>query len=414
MRDSYGALVVGAGVAGIRAALDLAETGHKVALIDAAAHIGGQLVRLDHQFPSDHCGMCKMLPLTERDSSSQFCLRKGLFHRNIDLLLMTELERLKGDPGQFSATLRTRSTFVDPHKCIGCGKCAAVCPVRVPSEFNAGLTRRSAIHLPVPQHLPNHYVVDLDTCLRCLECVKACPTGAIDFGLEGRRDFPVLVVGPDVTVAEELRQWLGEREFPVVHAANAAEAVAELEKGGPGEAHIGLVLLSLLLPPEEVKRVVSRSKELAPKRPVVGVAGPDQALDEDRMAELRELGLDRETLRKPLRRGHLAPWVEKRFLRLRTDTHADISVGAVILAAGFETFNPKDDPQDMAGMYMYGQHPGVLTSVEFERLISATGAGGRGRPLLRPGDGRPVRRMAWLQCVGSRDERRKAGYCSSY
>ena len=74
------ALVVGAGISGIRAALDLAETGYGVTLIDRAPHIGGILSKLDNQFPTNHCGMCKMLPLVERDDSAQFCLRKGLFH----------------------------------------------------------------------------------------------------------------------------------------------------------------------------------------------------------------------------------------------------------------------------------------------------------------------------------------------
>ena len=77
MSKRYDALVVGAGVAGIRSALDLAGAGHKVLLIDEKPAMGGHLTQLDHQFPSDHCGMCKMLPLTERDASSQFCLRKG-------------------------------------------------------------------------------------------------------------------------------------------------------------------------------------------------------------------------------------------------------------------------------------------------------------------------------------------------
>jgi len=91
MKKEYGALVVGAGIGGIRAALDLAETGHKVALIDARPNLGGILTQLDLQFPTDGCGMCKMLPLTQRDQSSQYCLRKGLFHKNIDIFLHTEL-----------------------------------------------------------------------------------------------------------------------------------------------------------------------------------------------------------------------------------------------------------------------------------------------------------------------------------
>ncbi|GAG46143.1 unnamed protein product, partial [marine sediment metagenome] len=85
------ALVVGSGISGIRSSLDLAEQGYQVTLIDRAPHMGGILTQLDYQFPTDHCGMCKMLPLVERDASSQYCLRKGLFHENIDIMLSTEL-----------------------------------------------------------------------------------------------------------------------------------------------------------------------------------------------------------------------------------------------------------------------------------------------------------------------------------
>ncbi|KAB1443212.1 FAD-dependent oxidoreductase [Pseudodesulfovibrio senegalensis] len=409
MRDSYGALVVGAGVAGIHAALDLAETGHKVALIDSRANMGGLLSQLDHQFPSDHCGMCKMLPLTERDSSSQFCLRKGLFHRNIDLRLMTELDSLQGDPGQFHATIRTRSTFVDPHKCIGCGQCSEVCPVRVPSEFNAGLTERAAIHLPVPQHVPNHYAVDLDNCVRCLECVKACPTGAIDFRLDERKDFPVLVADADASVGRELAEWFKEREFPLTHAADSVAAVTHMES-----QPVSLVMVSLGLPDDEVRRIISRAKELDPNLPVHLVLDEGQTLGDDDRKALIEMGASRDMLQKPLQRAAISNWLEKRFMRQTTDTRREFDVGAVILASGFECFNPKDDPEGMAGMYMYGDHPGVVTSIEFERLISSSGMGGRGKALVRPGDGRPVKKIAWLQCVGSRDERRKAGFCSSF
>ncbi len=98
------ALVVGAGISGIRSALDLAEMGYGVTLIDRAQRIGGTLAQLDYQFPSDHCGMCKMLPLVERDASSQYCLRRGLFHENIDILLGTELVGVEGEPGKFQVT----------------------------------------------------------------------------------------------------------------------------------------------------------------------------------------------------------------------------------------------------------------------------------------------------------------------
>ncbi len=99
-------LVVGAGISGIRSALDLAETGNKVIMIDRAPHYGGILSQLDYQFPTDHCGMCKMLPLVNRDTASQFCLRKGFFHENIDLLLGCKLSKIEGEPGNFVATVQ--------------------------------------------------------------------------------------------------------------------------------------------------------------------------------------------------------------------------------------------------------------------------------------------------------------------
>ncbi|MGD8951548.1 MAG: NAD-binding protein, partial [Desulfobacterales bacterium] len=161
------ALVVGAGISGIRAALDLAETGYGVTLVDRAPHLGGILSQLDYQFPTDHCGMCKMLPLVDRDASSQYCLRKGLFHENIEILLSTELISVAGEAGNFDVTLRKKPSWVDPALCIGCGECASVCPVTVPDAFNSGMAGRKAIYLPVPHAIPNPYVIDFSVCTRC-------------------------------------------------------------------------------------------------------------------------------------------------------------------------------------------------------------------------------------------------------
>ena len=122
------ALVVGAGISGIRTALDLAEVGYGVTLIDRSPHLGGILTQLDQQFPTDRCGMCKMLPLVDRDASSQYCLRKGLFHENIEILLSTELSSVEGEAGNFQVTLRQKPNWVDPDLCVGCNACVAVCP----------------------------------------------------------------------------------------------------------------------------------------------------------------------------------------------------------------------------------------------------------------------------------------------
>ena len=398
MRKEYGALVVGAGIGGIRAALDLAVSGHKVALVDRRPSHGGILAQLDHQFPSDNCGMCKMLPLMARDSSSQYCLRKGLFHDNIDIYLSTEMTSLEGDPGQFLATLTQRSPLVDPAKCISCGECAAVCPVRVPSEYNAGLTQRGAVYLPVPHAIPNHYVVDLDNCARCWKCFEACPTGAIDFRLDERKEFRILAVTPDAQAGPDMESWLGKAGFPAAVADSGNAALERLADNEP----CGLMILDLAISDTDPERVLTRARELRPDMPVVLLAG---AGDEERAEALVREGA-RDWLLKPLAEKTFVPWLDKLHVRIASDRELTFEVGAVILAGGFDCYNPAE-AADVLG---HGVHPGVVTAVEFERMLSSTGPT-RGK-LVRA-DGKPARRIAWIQCVGSRDLKKKADYCSS-
>ncbi|MFC1916463.1 4Fe-4S binding protein, partial [Chloroflexota bacterium] len=172
-------LVIGAGVGGIRASLDLAEAGFKVYLCDRSPSIGGTLIQLDKWFPDNHCGMCKMLPTLSGDSSSQFCLRRGLIHPNIELLPLTEVERVEGKAGDFRVSVKSKAAGVKPELCIGCGLCAEVCPVTTASKFNEGLELRKAIYTPHPYTLSHIYTVDWDSCTKCGACVDKCPTKAI-------------------------------------------------------------------------------------------------------------------------------------------------------------------------------------------------------------------------------------------
>ncbi len=96
-------LVAGAGISGIKAAIELAESGYKVILTNDSPQIGGILAKLDYQFPTDHCGMCRMLPLVGREYASQYCMRKSLFHENIEILPFTEIIAVQGEGGEFQS-----------------------------------------------------------------------------------------------------------------------------------------------------------------------------------------------------------------------------------------------------------------------------------------------------------------------
>ena len=400
MRKKIGsALVVGAGISGIRSALDLAEVGYHVKLIDRAPNLGGTLTQLDYQFPSDHCGMCKMLPLVERDSSSQYCLRKGLFHENIEIMLSTELVTMEGEPGKYLVTLRQKPTMVDPERCIGCGECSRVCPVEVPDQFNAGLTKRKAVYLPVPHNIPNNYVVDLDSCTLCGECEKICPTGAIDFRWEARKQFRILVVDDELIVRDSLKDWLTEDGFQVDAAESGPDALEKLAK-----QNYHLMLLDIKMPDMDGVEVLKRAKEMRPDLAVVmmtAYATVETAVEAMKIGAL-------EYLMKPFDPETLVPLVVKLYENLERADERELEVGAVILAAGFGSFDPGTTGFNTYG---YGEIPNVITSVEYERIVSGTGPN-QGK-LLRPSDGKEIRKVAWLQCVGSRDIQTNADYCSS-
>jgi heterodisulfide reductase subunit A len=398
------ALVVGAGVGGIRSALDLAEMGYRVTLIDRREGTGGILAQLEHQFPSNGCGMCRMLPLVARDQTPQFCLRKGLFHERIEILLGTEVAKVKGEPGRFSVTLKEQPRWVDPRRCVGCGLCVKACPVAVADPFNAGFTERKAIYLPVPHAVPNTYTIDVGACTRCGACEPVCPTGAIQLDRQGPAQFRILVVDDEEILRESLRAWLEETGYTVTTAASGADALALLDADT-----FHLMLTDIKMPGLGGVELLNLTLEKQPDLTVVMMTA--YATVETAVETMKYGALD--YLTKPFEPRDILQMVARVYNDHQAQRARQIEVGAIVMNCG-TSFH---DPRQGRNIFQYGENPHVLTSLDFERLIS--GLGPHAGRLRRPADGRTVGRIAWIQCVGSRNLQSGPGvaadtdYCSS-
>jgi len=175
------ALIVGGGLSGMQSALLLAESGHRVYLVDSAPGIGGSLHLLDRTFPTDSCGLCISSPVNPTLCPSLECS----MHPNITPLPLSELVALEGNPGQFRATVREHPRYVNVELCNLCGDCFDVCPVTRPHPYEGNLAPQKAIYAPPPRAVPNAYAIDMDVCIRCGKCVDACTPGAIDLNAQG-------------------------------------------------------------------------------------------------------------------------------------------------------------------------------------------------------------------------------------
>ena len=171
------ALVIGGGVAGIQTALDIADAGFMVDLVEKNPSIGGKMAQLDKTFPTLDCSACILTP------KMVDCAQ----HPNIEILSYSEVESVKGFVGNFTIKIRKKARFIDETKCTGCGVCMSKCPNnKNPDEFNMNLSSRSSVYIPFAQAIPNIAVIDKNTCLKlnsgkCGVCSIVCPSKAIDY-----------------------------------------------------------------------------------------------------------------------------------------------------------------------------------------------------------------------------------------
>jgi heterodisulfide reductase subunit A len=173
-------LIVGGGIAGISAALEIANAGFPVIMVEREPSIGGHMAQFDKTFPTLDCAACILTP-------KMFDVGN---HPNIELLTYTQVEKVEGYVGNFMVTIRKKARFVNTELCTGCGECWSKCPKKVvDTAYEAGLGYRTAVYRPFPQAVPKYPVIDKETCIyfekgTCKACEKFCPTGAIDFEQE--------------------------------------------------------------------------------------------------------------------------------------------------------------------------------------------------------------------------------------
>jgi heterodisulfide reductase subunit A len=200
-------LVVGAGISGIQAALDVARSGHRVHLVEREPSIGGHMAKFDKTFPTLDCAACISTPKMVAVSQDP----------NINLLSYSEVVSVEGFVGNYRAVIRLKPRYVDMNKCTGCGLCLEKCPTKVDSSFEQGLATRRAIYRNSPQSVPNKPVIDADHCRvlngkKCGACAKFCPSGAIDFTqteqlLEVEVGSIIMATGFDILDPTPLKQY---------------------------------------------------------------------------------------------------------------------------------------------------------------------------------------------------------------
>ena len=228
-------LIVGAGIAGISAALDLANAGFKVHLVEKEPSIGGKMSRWDKTFPTLDCSSCILTPRMAEVGA----------HPNIDLLTLAKVESVDGFVGNFKVKIRQEPRYVDLDTCTTCGDCSEICPVDVPAEFEAHLSYRKAIYIPFAQAVPSAYLLDMDNCLgvdavRCGKCKDKCEAGAINYDDHTKiidLDVGTIIVATGFELFDATKKpEYGYGDFPNV--VNIGEVERMLSSAGPTQGTV--------------------------------------------------------------------------------------------------------------------------------------------------------------------------------
>jgi len=223
-------LVVGGGIGGMQASLDLAESGFFVYLVDNSPTIGGVMAQLDKTFPTNDCAMCIMSPKLVESGR----------HLNIRIIANAEVDGLEGGPGRFEVTLTKKPRYIHADRCTGCGECAKHCPVSAIDSYNEGLSKRTAIFLKYPQGVPKVFVIDREQCIGCGLCERVCLAKAVNYGdslTKEKIEVGSIILAPGYEVFDaHLRPEFGYGAYPNVVTSIEFERL--LSATGPHRGHL--------------------------------------------------------------------------------------------------------------------------------------------------------------------------------
>ncbi len=223
-------MVVGGGIGGIQASLDLAESGFKVYLVEASPTIGGVMAQLDKTFPTNDCSMCIVSPK----------LVEAGRHLNIDVMTCAEVAEVKGELGNFAVRVQQHPRYIDVERCTGCGVCARSCPVSAVDTFNEGLGQRAAVYIRYPQAVPLAFAIDRERCIGCGLCENLCLADAVRYqDEEDSREIQVgaIILAPGFAEFDaSLRGEYGYGRFPNVVTSIEFERI--LSASGPFKGRV--------------------------------------------------------------------------------------------------------------------------------------------------------------------------------